>query len=591
MIINKRMNSEVRTIANKFSNGFCEQKFRSMFLSGTFTKAVMYVMLLCDSIIAGYFIGESGVAAINAITPVTGIVTFFGDLVSTGVGIVFTREVGAMRKKRADEIYGQGLIISISIGLISALTIIFIQDIYFSANGITGEILEQALKYYRLVPINAFLTIVIFYLEQMVYSDGDELCNNICYAFQIGGNIVLSVILTKFFGMTGIILGSVIGNGLGILVCCWHYFRKGNTLRFVWHLSFKDFLLTSRYSIVDSSVYLCWALMDYVMIGFVSRNYGDTGLITLAVVVSLIEFSVVMDGVGMAMQPLIGTYFGEKNHQLIKRVMKAGIKAALIEGVMATTLICIFAKQFCGLFGITDGAALAPSISAIRIVSLGFTFCSAVSLTTSYYMLIDRIGMSVCISCIQNGLLYILLPVTGSLLLGINGMWAGFALAPMLTLAGALLFVYLRFGKDNFPFLLGEMDSDIVVMDDALTVESVVTLSKSVGESLVSHHFSNTEANHAALFVEEIGLTILEKNKQVKKPICIELSLFFEADSVLIIQRDSGELFDLTDPDLEIKGLSGFVLSGLMEAHKEEKAYLVTTGYNRNVIRFLRSVQ
>ncbi len=591
MLINKRMNSEVRTIANKFSNGFCEQKFRSMFLSGTFTKAVMYVMLLCDSIIAGYFIGESGVAAINAITPVTGIVTFFGDLVSTGVGIVYTREVGAMRKKRADEIYGQGLIISISIGLISALTIIFIQDIYFSANGITGEILEQALKYYRLVPINAFLTIVIFYLEQMVYSDGDELCNNICYAFQIGGNIVLSVILTKFFGMTGIILGSVIGNGLGILVCCWHYFRKGNTLRFVWHLSFKDFLLTSRYSIVDSSVYLCWALMDYVMIGFVSRNYGDTGLITLAVVVSLIEFSVVMDGVGMAMQPLIGTYFGEKNHQLIKRVMKAGIKAALMEGVMATTLICIFAKQFCGLFGITDGAALAPSISAIRIVSLGFTFCSAVSLTTSYYMLIDRIGMSVCISCIQNGLLYILLPVTGSLLLGINGMWAGFVLAPMLTLAGALLFVYLRFGKDNFPFLLGEMDSDIVVMDDALTAESVVTLSKSVGESLVSHHFSNTEANHAALFVEEIGLTILEKNKQVKKPICIELSLFFEADSVLIIQRDSGELFDLTDPDLEIKGLSGFVLSGLMEAHKEEKAYLVTTGYNRNMIRFLRSVQ
>ena len=54
-----------------------------MFISGTFTKAVMYIMLLCDSIIAGYFIGETGVAAINAITPVTGIVTFFGDLVST----------------------------------------------------------------------------------------------------------------------------------------------------------------------------------------------------------------------------------------------------------------------------------------------------------------------------------------------------------------------------------------------------------------------------------------------------------------------------------------------------------------------------
>ena len=565
--------------------GFCERKFGSMFLSGTFTKAVMYIMLLCDSIIAGYFIGETGVAAINAITPVTGIVTFFGDLVSTGVGIVFTREIGAMRKQRADEIYGQGLIISISIGLISALTIFFIQDIYFSVNNITGDILDKALQYYRLAPINALLTIVIFYLEQMVYSDGDELCNNICYAFQIGGNIVCSIILAKFYGMVGIILGSVIGNSLGIAACCWHYFRKGNTLHFVWHLSIKDFLLTSRYSIVDSSVYLCWALMDYVMIGFVSNNYGESGLITLAVVVSLIEFGVVMDGVGMAMQPLIGTYYGEKNHVLIKRVMKSGIKAALIEGIAATALIWIFAKQFCGLFGITGGDALEPSITAIRIVSLGFMFCSAVSLTTSYYMLIDRIRMATCFACLQNGLLYILIPIVGSLVLGFNGLWAGFVLAPVLTLIIAFTFVYFKYGKSNFPFLLKDIESEIIVLDDVLTSETAAKLSRQVSDILIKHQYSKDTITHAALFIEEMGLTILDKNRDKKKDILVELSLFFEKDSLVIIERDSGILFDITDPDQKIEGLSAFVLSGLMEAHKE-KAYLTTTGYNSNMIRF-----
>ena len=155
--------------------GFCEHKFVSMLISGTFTKAVMYLMLLSDSIIAGYFIGASGVAGINAITPLTAIVTFFGDLVSTGVGIVFAREVGAMRKKRANEIYGQGLIISVGIGLLSALLIFVFKDLYFNVSGISGEILENALEYYKYLPINAFLTIVIFYLEQMVYSDGDLL--------------------------------------------------------------------------------------------------------------------------------------------------------------------------------------------------------------------------------------------------------------------------------------------------------------------------------------------------------------------------------------------------------------------------------
>lgn len=568
--------------------GFCEKKFSSLLISGTFTKAVMYLMLLSDSIIAGFFIGKAGVAGINAITPATAVVTFFGDLVSTGVGIVFAREVGAMQKNRANEIYGQGLIISVGIGLISALFLFLFRDTYFSLCGVSGDILDKALQYYRFVPINSFLTIVIFYLEQMVYSDGDELVNNICYGFQIGGNVICSIILTKFYGMMGIILGSVIGNTLGILTCLLHYFRKGNTLHFVWHLSLKDFLLTSRYSIVDSSVYICWGLMDYVMIGFVSRGYGETGQITLAVVVSLIEFGVVMDGVGMAMQPLIGTYFGEKNHKLIKRVMKSGIKAAIVEGAVATVLIWVFAKQFCGLFDVTDSTSLSSAIPALRIVSLGFVFCSVVSLTTSYYMLIDHIGMATCTACFQNGLLYIILPILGSILFGINGLWAGFVIAPILTIIIAMLFVRLRHGKDNFPFLLKGMTSDIVVIDSTLTPETAASLSEQVGDILRLHQYTSETANRAALFIEEIGLTILECNKQAKKPILIELSLFFEDDHVLIIERDSGILFDLTDPDAETKGLSGFVLSGLMEAH-DEKAYLVTTGYNRNMIRFSRA--
>ena len=568
-------------------NGFCENKFRSMLLSGIFTKAVMYIMFLCDSIIAGYFVGEAGVAAINAITPVIGIVTFFGDLCSTGVGIVYTREVGAMRKKRADEIFGQGLIISISIGLISAITIFLIRDVYFSINAVSGEILAQALNYYTLTPLNTLLTIVVFYLEQMVYSDGDELCNNICYIFHIGGNLVCSVVLASHMGMAGIILGSVIGNGLGILVSIWHFLRKANTLHFVWHLSLKDFLLTSRYSIVDSSVFLCWALMDYVLIGFVSRNYGDSGLIVLAVVVSLIEFGVVLDGVGMAMQPLIGTYFGERNPLLIKRVMKSGIKAAIIQGLAATALVFIFADKFCALFGITDGAAFAPAVSAVRIVSLGFSFVSLMSLTTSYYMLIDRIRMAVCFACIQNGFLYMTLPMLGSLLFKMNGMWACFVAAPLLTLLIAMLYVYKRFGKENFPFILKDMDADIIVMDEMLNAESAGMLSGQVKDTLLSRGYQREEALRAALFTEEIGLSVLEQNMEAKKPVLIELSLFFEDDSVLIIERDSGKLFDIMDPKLNIQGLSTLILNGLMESHKE-KAYLVTTGYNRNMIRLRR---
>ncbi len=57
--------------------------------------------------------------------------------------------------------------------------------------------------------------------------------------------------------------------------------------------------------------------------------------------------------------------------------------------------------------------------------------------------------------------------------------------------------------------------------------------------------------------------------------------------SMLLIERDSGVIFDLTDPDQEISGLSSFILSGLMGSHRE-KSYLTTTGCNRNMMRFQR---
>lgn len=572
----------------KTNKRFCDREFRSLLISGTLVNAIMYVMNLCDTMIAGQFVGEAGIAAVNTVTPVTGIIMFLGTFISNGVGVIYTRAIGAMKKDRADKIYGQGMILSISIGLIAAVVVFLMKDVYFETVSLSGDILKYAGQYYSFAPINAFLTIVLYYLEEMIYCDGDTLCTNICYVLQICGNVVLSIILTKSMGMSGIMLGTVIGNVLGIIVCSWHFFRKSNSLHFVWYLSVKDFLQSSRYSIIDSITVLNWAFMIYIITGFISVYYGDTELTVFAIVVCLIEFSVVLDGVGTAIQPLIGTYYAEENHLLIKRVMRSGMKAAIIEGVAATVIVFAFTRQFCGLFGVTGGEALIPSIGAIRIVALGFCFCSIILLLTSYYNYIDRIGMSVFITCLLNGVLFTILPITGSLLFGSYGLWIGFAIAPVIALAVMILYIYFRHGKENLLFFLKNMHSIIRVIDEVLTPENSAKISERIGNIVASEDYPGAIVYRASLFAEEIGNTIYERNKDKNKTVYIEYSVLFETDSVMIIERDSGELFDITDPDLKISGLSSFVFSGLMSSHKE-KAYQVTTGYNRNMIRFRKN--
>ena len=207
-------------------SGFCEKKFHSMLFTGTFTMAVLYIMLLCDNIIAGLFIGSEGVAAINAVTPVTGIVTFFSTVISTGSSILYSRKIGAMNKRHANEIYGQGFVLSIAIALVCAALMFLSGDMYFRVMGITGKIFDLAMIYYRWVPVNAALSVITCYLNEMVYTDGDEACNNLSYALQIGGNIILSILLTKTYGMIGIIMGTIIGNLLGLAALIWHFFKK-----------------------------------------------------------------------------------------------------------------------------------------------------------------------------------------------------------------------------------------------------------------------------------------------------------------------------------------------------------------------------
>ena len=557
-----------------------------MLVTGTFTMAVNYLILLCDNIVAGLILGTDAVAAINLITPLMSFVFFSASCITGGVSTHYSRAIGEADRKRADEFFGIGTVVTVFLVVAIPVTLLLIRDPYFAASGIPDSILDLSTEYYRLLPVCSVVIILSTFLEAMVFADGDEQLQNLCYAAQIGGNIVLSFVFAKFMGIFGIMLGTVVGNVLAVAVLVIHFFKKTNTLHFVPHFSWKDLEMCFRYSAVDVIEYPLWGFVNFVMISFISRNYDEKYLVVLAVAISLIEFTEVFDGVGMAVQPLISVYFGEKNHFLIRRLMRDAVKTAIIEGIVATFIMIVASPFFARLFGIEDEAMMAPALAAIRIICLSFTAMSLFALETSYYLYIDRIGFSMMAICVKDGLLYTALPILLSFPFGVNGLWAGFALAPPLGLIFSMYVLRRRIGKEKFPMYLEWTDSRIIVFDSVLEKDKLSGIALKVQKDLEEQGFDKRSAVMAALFTEEIGTTILEQN-DVKK-IWAEYSLLYDKDSVRLIIRDSGRIFDITDPDLQVKGLSSFVISGLLNAQKE-KDYIPTTGYNRNIIRFFKS--
>ncbi|MBP8715322.1 MAG: hypothetical protein KBH85_08035, partial [Lachnospiraceae bacterium] len=91
---------------------FIDRKFFSFLLTSSIEMVVTYILLLSDTIIAGWSIGESAVSAVNIVTPVFSAIAFFSILISTGVAFTFSFEIGNFNKEGANEFFGQGVIMA-----------------------------------------------------------------------------------------------------------------------------------------------------------------------------------------------------------------------------------------------------------------------------------------------------------------------------------------------------------------------------------------------------------------------------------------------------------------------------------------------
>ena len=568
-----------------------------MLFSSTLTMAMTYLMLLVNNIVAGIFIGPTGVAAINIVSPLIGAVNFISICVSVGVAILYTRAIGEMRRDRADKLYGMGLIVSAMLAVLSVFVLLCIEKLYFTSTGVDSELIVLSEEYYSFLPLNSAVLIIASYMEEMVYADGDGLLVPFSYVARIGGNILLSILFVHVMGIKGIMLGTLLGNTFALATLLMHYFRKSNTLHFVFFFKWQSLLECIKYSITDGITYLLWGFADYCLIAYISRRFGKEYLVVLAVTMAVIELAVMFDGIGMAIQPLLGVYFGEKNHLLIRRLMKDAIDTAVIEGAIGSILLFFLAGLFVRLFGIEDMTLYEPAVSAVRIMSTSLIATSLFMLMTSYYLYMDHVEISVCAIILRDGILYILLPILFAKFMGVNGIWTGFALAPVAGLMIAMLIVRIRVGKKAFPAMLDSMENEITVYDIVLTPENMTDVSEKIQNNLKGKGYLGDAAMKAGLFAEEIGATIREKNGD--KKVLVEYSLLFdksapgedgsdkEKESVRLVIRDTGTVFDITDPELEISGLSSFVINGLLNAQKE-KDYIPTTGYNRNVIRLYK---
>lgn len=565
---------------------FCNKKFRSLLFTGTITIIIQYLLILSDTIVVGQILGEQELAAINVVQPFSSVAIFLASLVSIGTSVFYSYEIGRFEKDKANALFGQGVILSSGAGLLMLVIGLIGKTPYFNYLALSESVAASASDYYFFSQFAILLMPLYTVLLELVYADGDDLICNISSAVQIVVNVAASVFLCFKLGILGVGLGTFIGLICSISVLLVHFFRKQNSLRFVWHISIKDTLKVMKCGITDSSAYLFMGLTSFTATKFVVYMFGEYYLPVLLMVFNVIELTIVFDGIGQAVTPIVNIYRGEDNRVGIKRVMKTALIYAVAEGISLSVLLILFGGQIAELFGLSDVELIGLGRIAVCLIS-PFFFCTGVLfLQTTYYMIIEKVALATVITGIKDWIVPSAFICIFGYVIGINGVWIGLGLAPFASIVVTLLYVIFRYGKAKFPLLFEKETHESYIFDADLTQQGVMKVRDEVGELLSAKGISSRVVNRIMLYIEETGMLILEKNMGGR--VSLECSVLI-GDKIQVILRDDGVICDVTDPDNPVGSLRGYMVAQMM-LRMAQKRNLKAMGCNRNAFTFEKTL-
>ena len=521
---------------------FAKWKFNRMLVVGTLTMAVNYVVMLSGSVVVGNLVGADGLAGINVCMPVFGGVGFLASLLSVGTALVFSRAMGAFDAKRAAGVYSQSLMLALVLALLIFGGMALAEGPFLDLAGVTGSVREQAAHYWRGQTLVLCLTPVVLLVEALVYADGDGLVAACAGGVHVVGAIGLSVLFTTLCGHAGgAAFGTALAMLLALLAAGLHGLRRENHLRARLHLSWPDLRETLAASLADSTIYLCWGALVLVVNRFTVAEFGQGLLPVVALATSVVEFSIVFDGVGEALIAVGGMYAGEENKPALRALAGHSALVATLEGVACGAVLHLLAPEIAGLYGFRGESAplLAEAVRMERTLAFAMPFMGLLMMMNTHYLVVRHIPFAVSVTAMKD----FVCPCVGVLALGAPfgpaGVWAGFAAGYAAATAYPFLFVLCRHGRDLFPWLIERDDGRALDFTVKLTPDALAAARARIGEFLNERDVFETDGVLAA--VETAGRATIAANAH---PVRAEYYVSAEEPgAVRLVLRDSGRPF------------------------------------------------
>lgn len=243
------------------------------------------------------------------------------------------------------------------------------------------------------------------------------------------------------------------------------------------------------------------------------RLGGANSLIAFSVCVQTISImSIGIQAIVDAMQPILGTLFGQRDRAGMRSVLMMSIVYVTSISAALVALFELFPGILCALYNVSDPAVMGIVKGAVRVFLIMFLIRALYILYPYYVRIIGYRTYAILISLTEGVLLPMGIAAALTRAIGLDGVWLSFPLACAaalaLVMAGNLIVARGSKGRYRGVLLLEAPRPDDVLLDITVTEndQSISDMSRAISRFCEAHGTDKGLASKVGLLAEEMAV-------------------------------------------------------------------------------------
>ena len=377
------------------------------------------VYILADTYFISVYSGADGLAVLNLILPVYGLIYAIGAMI--GIGSATRYAIDRARGKSASFYFLSAVTWDILISIPLMLAGIFIPDKILQLLGADAGLTALGKQYLRII-----LAASPFFMSNYAFTAFAR--NDSAPAIAMLGSIAGSMFNIVFdyvfmfpagLGLTGAALATAFCPLVTMIICSTHYLGKHNQVGFhfrapsLLHLIACCQLGVSAFVGEISSAVIA-IVFNFLLLGLA----GNVGVAAYGVTANLSVVAMCLfNGLAQGTQPLISESYGKGDHTQSRQFLTWGVIACLIVEALILVLTWSMTDPLIQIFNQEQNAELLHyAHSGLRLYFLGFLFAGINILLVAYFSASGETArLAKTIADVTGGDLFEILPEAGDL--------------------------------------------------------------------------------------------------------------------------------------------------------------------------------